>query len=137
MIAGTVIHLRTVPVAVLLLVLLAVPCACTAVPEDPQQDSLPATDLEFNVTGINITNHSIPSRYAVTATLIDIMVKLSDTSLPAQKGEMASGPRIIGFSTDPFGFAILLIVIGAGTGVVWFLVRQKSEEPEDGDKGGE
>jgi hypothetical protein len=124
-------------VAVLLLVLLAVPYTCTAIPEDPPQNSPLVADLEFNVTGVNITNHSIPSRYAVTPSLIDVRFELSDTSLPAQKGEMASGPRTIGFSADPVVLVLLVIVISAVTARIWYLVRRKPEEPEHEDNGGE
>ena len=110
--------------------------AGAAGPGDTRQAWPIVTSPELNATGINITNHSIPSRYEISPTLIDVRVEVSDTLLPAPKGEMATGPRTIGFSADPLSLAILVIAIVAIATGVWYLVKRKPEEPEDENEAG-
>jgi hypothetical protein len=82
-----------------------------------------------DLTGMNgsLANHT-PSGYPVTPTLLTVKVELPDTALPVSKGEMAAGPRAIGFSMDPVTLAIAILVIAivaAGTG---YYLRQKRDE---------
>jgi hypothetical protein len=58
-------------------------------------------------------------------------VEVSDTLLPGPKGEMAAGPRTIGFSADPVSLAILVVAIIAGAAGVGYLVKRKPEEEEE------
>jgi hypothetical protein len=128
---------RRYTAVLVILVLLAVPVASAAVPEDTRQAWPIVTSPELNATGINITNHSIPSRYGISPTLIDVRVEVSDTLLPGPKGEMAAGPRTIGFTTDPISLALLVLAIIAGAAGVWYLVKRRPEEVEDdGDEEG-
>lgn len=118
-----------------IIVSLAVQFAVAAAPADTRQAGPIATGPELNITGVDITNHSIPSRYEVSPTLIEVKVEISDTSLPGPKGEMAAGPRSIGFSADPFSLAILVIAIVSIAGGTWYMVKRKPEEDEeDGDE---
>lgn len=127
--------MRTVAVVLIILVSIAVPCVTAAVPEETRQAGPVLTAPELDVTGVNITNHSIPSRYAVPPTLVDIKVELSETALPAPKGEMASGPRTIGFAADPVTLAILAVAIVVAAAGVWYLVRRRPGGPGDEDNG--
>lgn len=110
--------------------------AGAAVPEDTRQAWPIVTSPELNATGINITNHSIPARYEISPTLIDVRVEVSGTLLPGPKGEMAAGPRTIGFTTDPITLALLVLAIIAGAAGVWYLVKRKPEEPDDENEAG-
>ncbi len=123
--------MRRYAAVVFILVSLAVPVASAIVPGDTRQAWPIVTSPELNATGINITNHSIPSRYGISPTLIDVRVEVSDTSLPGPKGEMAAGPRTIGFSSDPLSLAILVVAIVAITAGVGYMVRRKPEEDEE------
>jgi hypothetical protein len=127
---------RRYAAGVFILVSLMVSFAGAAVPEDTRQEWPIVTSPELNATGINITNHSIPARYEISPTLIDVRVEVSGTLLPGPKGEMAAGPRTIGFTTDPISLALLVLAIIAGAAGVWYLVKRKPEEPEDENEAG-
>jgi hypothetical protein len=127
---------RRYAAGVFILVSLMVSFAGAAVPEDTRQAWPIVTSPELNATGINITNHSIPARYEISPTLIDVRVEVSGTLLPGPKGEMAAGPRTIGFTTDPITLALLVLAIIAGAAGVWYLVKRKPEEPEDENEAG-
>ncbi len=127
--------MRTVAVVLIILVSITVPCVIAAVPEETRQAGPVLTAPELSVTGVNITNNSIPSRYAVPPTLVDIKVELSNTALPAPKGEMASGPRTIGFAADLVTLAILAVAIVVAAAGVWYLVRRRPGEPDNEDNG--
>jgi len=87
------------------------------------------TRPELNVTSVNITNLSIPAM--TPSSLIRVEVAISDTPLPAQKGEMAAGPRTIGFSSEPLTLATWGVVIIAGAAGVWYLVKRKPKEQDE------
>jgi hypothetical protein len=127
---------RRYAAGVFILVSLMVSFAGAAVPEDTRQEWPIVTSPELNATGINITNHSIPARYEISPTLIDVRVEVSGTLLPGPKGEMAAGPRTIGFTTDPISLALLVLAIIAGAAGVWYLVKRKPEEPDDENEAG-
>jgi hypothetical protein len=127
---------RRYAAGVFILVSLMVSFAGAAVPEDTRQAWPIVTSPELNATGINITNHSIPARYEISPTLIDVRVEVSGTLLPGPKGEMAAGPRTIGFTTDPITLALLVLAIIAGAAGVWYLVKRKPEEPDDENEAG-
>ena len=113
---------------------LGIPAISAAVPADTGQAWPIVTSPELNVTNANITNQIIPSRYGMLPTLIYVKVEVSDTSLPGPKGEMAAGPRSIGFSAGPLSFAILVIAVVAVAAGVWYMVKRKPEEPEEEDE---
>jgi hypothetical protein len=129
--------MRRYAAAVFILVSLVLPFAGAAVPADTRQAGAAITDQDLNITGADIANYSIPSRYAVTPTLIEIKVGISGTSLPGPKGEMAASPRTIGFSAEPGLLALLAVTILAGIAGVWYLVRQRPAEPEENTEEGE
>jgi hypothetical protein len=126
-----VVCLKKYAAVIFILVTLAVSVATAAVMADTRQAWPIVTSPELNVTGADITNHTIPSRYGISPNLVDVKVELSDTSLPGPKGEMAAGPRTIGFSADPLLLAILVVVVVAIAAVTWCIVRRKPEEPDE------
>jgi hypothetical protein len=115
----------------LMAICLALPVSA-AVPDNNRQAGPLITRPNLNVTGANITDHTMPSRFAITPTRIRVEIRDSDTLLPAPKGEMALGPRTIGFSFDPVypGIVIIAIVTGAA-GVLYVMKRRPDERDED------
>lgn len=128
--------MRKYAAVLIILVSLTVPFAGAAVPDDTRQTGPVITGPELNKTGVDFKNHSIPSRYMIPPTLIHVKVEISDTSLPGPKGEMAAGPRTIGFSAEPISLTILVVAIIAIVVGVWYVVKRKREE-DVGDKNGE
>lgn len=130
--------MRTEIAALFILVLLAwtslgIPVISAAAPPDTRQIWPIITSPELNVTGADISNHTIPIRYGISPAQADFKVEISATSLPGPKGEMAAGPRSIGFSADPLSLAILIVavlVVATGT---WYMARRKPEEPGEED----
>jgi hypothetical protein len=122
---------RRYAAVLIILVSLAVPFAGAVVPDETRQAWPIVTSPELNVTGADIANHSIPARYGIRPTLIDVKVGISDTSLPGPKGEMAAGPRTIGFTADPVALAILAVAIIGGAAGAGYLVKRKPEEVEE------
>jgi hypothetical protein len=92
-----------------------------------QEYVLPAT-RDLGVTNVSLANGTVPEEYQVTPTLIDVRVGVSETSLPGPKGEMASGPRTIGFSATPATLVVLIIILGAGAGGAWYVLKRKKDE---------
>lgn len=109
---------------------LVMPITSAAVPGDNQQAWPLVTSPELNVTGADIANLSPPSRYEVTPT-IRVEVRVSDTSLPAPKGEMEAGPRTIGFSFVPVFLVIVIIAIVVGAAGVWYLMKREPDEQDE------
>lgn len=120
--------------ALCILALLVIPFAGAFVTDESQRAAPFVTAPEFNMTGTDITNQTYPSRYEVSQTLIDVKVEVSDTSIPGPKGEMAAGPRTIGFTADPVSLVVLAAAIISGGAGVWYLVRRRPE-PEEEDEG--
>ena len=125
--------MRTYAAVLFILVSLAVPVASPAVMDDGLRAGPVDTSPELNMTIADIANHTIPARYGIPPTLIDIKVELADTSLPGPKGEMASGPRTIGFATDPVSLALLIAAIGAGAFGVGYLIQRRPQEEAEED----
>ena len=119
---------------ILILLSLAVPLACAAVPDNTRGSGPVLTSPDLTLTGTNIANNTIPARYEITPTLINIRVEVSETSLPAPKGEMAAGPRSIGFSSDPVALAILIIAIIGGIAGIWYLAQRRPEVNKEEDE---
>jgi hypothetical protein len=114
-----------------ILISLAVPFTGAVVPADMRQAGPVVTGTELNVTGNDIANQTFPSRYEIQPTLVRVEVKVSDTLLPGPKGEMAAGPRTIGFSVDPLSLLLLVIAIVTASAGVWYLVKKKPAEAEE------
>jgi len=81
----------------------------------------------------NITNHTIPSRYGMSPSRVNITVERSDTFLPGQKGEMAAGPRSTGISAGPLSLAIPVIAIVTVAAWMWYMMKPKQDEPDEED----
>jgi hypothetical protein len=104
-----------------LAMMLAGPVTSAAVPGDNRLSGPIVTGPELNVTGVDIANLSIPT---MTPTIIRVEVAISDTPLPAQKGEMAAGPRSIGLV--PLAVLVLgMVAVAAG---MWYIVKRKPDE---------
>jgi len=83
------------------------------------------TGPDPNITGLNLTNQTLPSRYAITPAPLRVEVRLAETLLPVAKGEMAAGPRSIGFSVDPASLLVSGILVAAMIAGVWYMMRKK------------
>ncbi len=108
---------------------LALPFAGAVIPGSPAGGPV-VTDPDFNLSGSDPANGTIPARYQVTREPVHVGVSVSDTLIPGPKGEMQAGPREIGFAADPVVIIVLIVVILAGAAGVWYLVRRRPEEPE-------
>lgn len=108
---------------------LAVPVISAAIPDGNRQTIPLNTNHELNLTAI--ANHTLPSPNAVTPTPIHIEVRVSDTLLPAPKGEMAAGPRTIGFSFDPVSLVIVIVAIVAGAAGMRYVMKRKPDEKDE------
>jgi hypothetical protein len=119
-------------VIALTLFCLAIPGFSAAVPGDTPQIThlIPYPDIA--VTNNSLANHTLPSGFRVTPTLLTVQVELPETNLPAPKGEMAAGPRMIGFSTDPVSLVVvILIVAAAAAGIGYFLKRKPDGDEQE------
>jgi len=106
-----------------------IPGTCAAVPDDTPRITPFITYPDLPVTNGSLSNHTLPADYLATPTLLKVQVELPETALPAPKGEMAAGPRAIGFSTDPVSLAIVILaILVVATGVFWYLKRKPDEE---------
>jgi hypothetical protein len=124
--------------ALLVILGLGIPPINASVHDDNRQAGIIGTSPELNMTGADIANQSIPSRFAISPTLIDLKIEISDTPLPGPKGEMAAGPRTIGFTADPIVLVFLVTAIVALSAGAWYLVQRKPEEQNEEDtEGGE
>jgi hypothetical protein len=98
-------------------------------------DALPiVTAPNLNVSGIDVANSTMPARYQTSPVPIRLEVTISETLIAGPKGEMAAGPRTIGFSVDPLSLAILVIAIVAVAAGIWYMVKRKPEEPGEEDE---
>jgi len=97
------------------------------------------TAPDLNLSGIDMANSTLPSRYLTTPAPILIEVTISETLIPGPKGEMAAGPRTIGFTTDPVSLAILVVLILAASAGLWYLTKRRPEGTieKDEEEGGE
>ena len=91
------------------------------------------TAPDLNVSGIDMANSTMPAKYQTSPVPIRIEVTISETLIPGPKGEMAAGPRTIGFSADPLLLAVLVVAVVAIAAGIWYAVRRKPEEPDDED----
>lgn len=111
-----------------ILLALAIPFAGAVFPGG--KDAWPVgTEPDLNLTGVNLTNLTVPARYQATPAPVRLEVTEPDTLIPGPKGEMQAGPRAIGISGDPVTLAVAaaaVVIIAAG---IWLLARRKPDEP--------
>jgi hypothetical protein len=118
-------------VIALALLSLAIPVISAAAPGSPPQITPFITVPDITVTNGSLINHTLPSEFRITPTLLKVEVELPFTALPAPKGEMAAGPRVIGFSVDPVALAaVILVIAAAAAGIGYFLKRNRDEEEQ-------
>jgi hypothetical protein len=86
---------------------------------------------ELNITSGAIANQTLLAQYAITPPPLRIEVTVSETLLPAAKGEMAAGPRSIGFSFTPVTLVVLIIVVGVLAAGLWYAVRRTPVERDE------
>jgi len=122
-------------VVVFILVLMVLQCADAVDPVIAGGSRLYPDSIEFNARGVDISNTTIPPQYIATPTLVDMNVEVSAHSFPGPKGEMAAGPRRIGFTTDPGSLLIIIIGIISVSAGFLFLKERRQEEPGDDDAG--
>ncbi|MDO9324491.1 MAG: hypothetical protein Q7T80_05985 [Methanoregula sp.] len=105
--------------------------SAAALPNTPQITPF-VTYPDISVTNGSLANHTLPSEYLATPTLLKVQVELPDTALPASKGEMAAGPRAIGFSMDPASLVIaIMVMVIVAAGIGYFLKRKRDEEERE------
>jgi hypothetical protein len=118
--------------SLLLLSLVALPLLISgtgAVSADSgQQAYVLPTPTDLAVTNVSLANHTFPGRYQVDPARIDVQIEVSETLLPAQKGEMAAGPRTI----SPVSLAVLVLVVVAVAAGMWYIVKRKPDEDTEG-----
>lgn len=83
------------------------------------------TAPDINVTNESFTNRTIPHTFLKGPEPINVQIALDETLLPAPKGEMALGPRTIGFSTGPASLVILIIAACVVVAGAWFVMMKK------------
>lgn len=120
--------MRHYTAGVFILIVLAGGIASAPDPDGGRQEGLVAAGPDLNRTGVDIANHSVPSHLAIQPPPIDLKVGIPDTLLPAAKGEMASGPRTIGFTADPIDLALVITGVSAGIAGFWYLTTRRPDE---------
>lgn len=88
------------------------------------------TPVEINTTNTSLDPAALPPEFRETREQVVVKTELNETVLAAPKGEMAAGPRSIGFSFDPLVIAaavIAIVVIGAG--ILYY--RRKNRDQEE------
>jgi len=118
-------------------------CLCILVSVTSGSDSYSTVNMnepfhEFTTTNSSANFSSDPA-YRITPTPIGIQFELNETGLPAPKGEMAAGPRIIGISADLVTVVLVSAALVVTLSGVWYLARRKvkEKEPEENDDDGQ
>lgn len=117
-------------IVTLALVSLVVPAISAAMADDPPRITPFVTYPDITVTNGTLTSHTYPSEFLLTPTPLKVQVELPRTALPAPKGEMAVGPKAIGFSTDPAFIAIAILIVAAVAAGIGYFLKQKRDEEE-------
>jgi hypothetical protein len=101
-------------------------CVPVGVASFQTSDRIPglAEEPVLNVTNSSLPNTSILSKYPVTPTPVRIELVYKAT-LAGVKGEMATGPRTIGFSLSPEELVILLIALVSVVVCIALIVSRK------------
>jgi hypothetical protein len=121
----------TIFIIVAALAILFIPATSMAIPDDSHPVNTLVTSRALNVTNASLPDPSALPEYRVTPEPVKVQVQISDTLSSAPKGEMALGPRTIGFSTDPMVLAAGIIIVAViGFSVLWYIRRNRDEEKE-------
>lgn len=114
---------------VLFFVLIVFSCSSPAGAIEPGQAGPFFTPVEINTTNTTLDPSALPPEFRETRERIVVSAELNETVLAAPKGEMAVGPRSIGFSVDPLMIAAAVIAIAAiGAGLIWYRRKNRSTE---------
>jgi hypothetical protein len=112
-----------------MIMVLAVPFAGAVLPG--AHENWPVrTEPDFNLSGNDSANSTIPAMYKVAPESVRVEVMISDTLIPGPKGEMQTGPREI----DPTMLLILVVAIIAASAGMWYLTKRRPQEPEGEDE---
>ena len=113
----------------LILILLGIPAVSAAGAAGP---GTAMTVVELNVTNATVPDPAALADYRITPEPVRVQAELTETQLPASKGEMASGPRTIGFSVDPvMTLAIIAIIAVIGAGILYYLRRERDTDEQE------
>lgn len=115
-----------------MVVFLAFACMSPAGAAEPGETGPFFTPVEINTTNTSLDPSALPPEFRETREQVVVSAELNETVLPAPKGEMAAGPRSIGFSFDPLviaAAAIAVVVIGAG--IVWYWRKNRGREKKE------
>ena len=122
---------RVIPL-LLVFTFLLLPAASSAGSPVPGQTGAYITPAALNVTNGTIPDPSVLQKYQETIEPVRVRAELNETSLPGPKGEMASGPRTIGFAVDPvMTLGILLVIAVIGTGIMYYLKRVRRNNDQE------
>src|SRR5512136_2496951 len=117
-IVSTIILLSTV-------LLLLIPGAGAVAADSGRQAYVLPTAPDLNMTNISWVNHTVPAHQAETPARINVLqIEVSETLLPAPKGEMAAGPRTIDLSAPVF-IAVLFLIMGAVAAGAGYILKRK------------
>lgn len=108
-----------------------IPTISAAGPDYNQRMTAFVTVPDIHVTNGSLTNRTIPYEYQITPEPIRVQIESKETLLPAPKGEMALGPRTIGFSIAPASLAILIIALCVVVTGAWFVIKKKRDEEKE------
>ena len=116
----------------LVMAFLLIPGVSSAGADDPGHTGAVMTPVNLNVTNASVPDPSVLSDYRITPEPVKVQAELNETSLPAPKGEMASGPRTIGFSIDPLSAVAAVAVIAViGICILYYLRRERDTEEQE------
>ncbi len=116
---------------VLVVVFLAFACTSPAGAAEQRQAGPFFTPVEINTTNTSLDPSALPPEFRQTREQVVVSVGLNETVLPAPKGEMAAGPRSIGFSFDPLVVAAAIAVVVIGAGIVWYWRKNRGMEKRE------
>lgn len=94
----------------------------------PGLRDLPFTPQEIHTGNATLPDPSQLPEYQLTPEPVRIHADLDESSLPVSKGEMAGGPRTIGFTLDPVLLAAGIIVFMACGICALCLLRREAED---------
>jgi hypothetical protein len=111
---------------------LLIPETSAVSPDNARQGYVVPTTLDLNVTNVSLANRTFPVRNQVGTPQIYFQIMVSETLLPAPKGEMAIGPRTINISVLLGTLAVLVLIVGALGFGAWYNRKRMPDEDTDG-----
>ncbi len=111
---------------------LCMPHAVAAGPAGDGEIHAYITTASINVTNVSLANATLPEKYKVTPSQIEVEISTNNTLDGSLKGEMAAVPRTVGFGISPELLVIVIVVIAAlGIGAWYFLKRKNDRENKE------